>query len=46
VALRLGLGLERMSEEALDALAGVWVAYLGRIGHTLAMGVEICSNPT
>jgi hypothetical protein len=29
-----------MSEEALDALAGVWIAYLDRIGHTLAIGVE------
>ena len=36
----LRLGLERMSEEALDALAGVLVSYLDRLGQTLALGVE------
>ncbi|KAL7569930.1 hypothetical protein ACA910_008591 [Epithemia clementina (nom. ined.)] len=36
----LRLGLERMSEEALDALAGVLLSYLDRLGQTLAMGVE------
>ena len=36
----LRLGLERMSEEALDALAGVLLSYLDRVGETLAMGVE------
>lgn len=36
----LRLGLERMSEEALDALAGVLLSYLERVGETLAMGVE------
>jgi len=36
----LRLGLERMSEESLDALAGVLLAYLERVGQTLAAEVE------
>ena len=36
----LRLGLQRMSEEALDSVAGVLIGYVERIGETLAASVE------